>query len=176
MNEILLDFAGRQADAGATQLPETYRQLAVNARFFLETRKAGGPVAAALDGLRDFRLNLRKGRVVFVPAQGAEVSVRAQVIGTYSDDGSWMWAWGHPDVPLRMQQAAWAVQQFGERQEIEELLSRGGPVDAAGLAEFQAICAYISDADGVFMGPHGAGGQVALCYYLTDRIDTLLGA
>jgi len=176
MNEILLEFAGRQADAGATQLPETYRQLAVNAAFFLKTRTAGSAVAAQLQDLSDFRLNLKKGRIVFVPAQGPEIAAQAQVIGTYSDDGSWMWAWGHPDVPVEMQQAAWAVQQFGERQEIEVLLSRGGPLDAAQLAEFQAICAYISDANGVFMGPHGAGGQVAVCYYLDDQLNGLLGA
>ncbi|MDD9727000.1 hypothetical protein PVV74_16180 [Roseovarius sp. SK2] len=175
MNEILLEFAGRQADAGATQLPESYRQLAVNAGFFLKTRMAGGRFTPPRDGSSAFRLNLKKGRIVFFPDGGQETAAQAQVIGTYSDDGSWMWAWGHPDVPLPMQQAAWAVQQFGERQEIEDLLSRGGPVDAARLAEFQAICAYISDADGVFMGPHGAGGQVAVCYYLGDQLTGLLG-
>jgi hypothetical protein len=175
MNEILLEFAGRQADAGATQLPETYRQLAVNAEFFLKTRTAGSAVAAQLQDLSDFRLDLKKGRIVFVPAQGPEIAAQAQVIGTYSDDGSWMWAWGHPDVPVEIQQAAWAVQQFGERQEIDVLLSRGGPLDAARLAEYQAICAYISDANGVFMGPHGAGGQVAVCYYLDDQLNGLLG-
>lgn len=176
MNEILLEFAGRQADAGATQLPETYRQLAVNAEFFLKTRTAGSAVAAQLQDLSDFRLNLKKGRIVFVPSQGPEIAAQAQVVGTYSDDGSWMWAWGHPDVPVEMQQAAWAVQQFGERQEIEDLLSRGGSVDAERVAEFRAICAYISDANGVFMGPHGAGGQVAVCYYLDDQLNGLLGA
>jgi len=176
MNEILLEFAGRQADAGATQLPESYRQLAVNAGFFLQTRMAGDAIADQLPDVAEFRLNLKKGRIVFVLPDGQEVPAQAQVIGTYSDDGSWMWAWGHPDVPVEMQQAAWAVQQFGERQEIEDLLSRGGPVDAARLAEFQAICAYISDADGVFLGAHGAGGKVAVCYYLRDQLEGLLGA
>ena len=170
MNEILLEFAGRQADAGATALPESYRQLAVNAEFFLKTRMAGNDLAGRLEQVRDFRLNLKKGRVVFAFEDAPESGAEAQVIGTYSDDGSWMWGWGHPDVPDGMQQAAWAVQQFGERQEIEELLSRGGPVDRVRLAQFQAICAYISDADGVFMGPHGAGGQVALCYYQNDQL------
>lgn len=176
MNEILLEFAGRQADAGASQLPESYKQLSVNAGFFLKTRMAGSALAGQLDAVSDFRLNLKKGRVVFAFDDTPEVSAQAQVIGTYSDDGSWMWGWGHPDVPVEMQQAAWAVQQFGERQEIEDLLSRGGPVDADRLAEYQAICAYISDADGVFMGPHGAGGQVCLCYYLNDQLKGLLGA
>ena len=45
MNEILLEFAGRMADAGATQLPESYKQLVVNAEFHLKTRMAGSELA-----------------------------------------------------------------------------------------------------------------------------------
>ncbi|MFN3209806.1 MAG: DUF6882 domain-containing protein [Roseovarius sp.] len=176
MNEILLEFAGRQADAGATRLPEDYRQLAVNAGFYLRTRMTGTASALSPAAVTDFRLNLKKGRIVFFMQDGSDLSAQAQVAGTWSDDGSWMWAWGHPDVPVPMQQAAWAVQQFGERQEIDELLGRGGPLDATRLAEYQAICAYISQADGVFMGSHGAGGQVAVCYYLDNQLDGLLPA
>ena len=99
----------------------------------------------------------------------------AQIACTYSDDGSWMWGWGHPEVPMPMQQAAWAVQQFGERQEIEELLTRGGPTDAARLDDYLAICAYISDADGVFIGEHGGGGKVCVCYYTNKQLKGLLG-
>ncbi len=176
MNEILLEFAGRMADAGAKQLPESYRQMAVNAQFFLKTRMAGSAVGKRLDQVSDYRLNLKKGRITLCIPDAPDVSGDAQVAGTYSDDGSWMWGWGHPDVPVRMQQAAWAVQQFGERQQIEELLSRGGPVDTARLQEYLAICAYISDADGVYLADHGAGGKVCVCYYLNDQLKGLLGA
>jgi hypothetical protein len=174
MNEILLEFAGRMADRGATQLPESYKQMATNAQLYLKPRMASDDLGKRLSAVSDYRMNLKKGRITFSFADGSDVSADAQFIGTYSDDGSWMWAWGHPDMPSPMQQAAWAVQQFGERQEIHELLSRGGPVSDAELAEYQAICAYISDADGVFMGPHGAGGRVCVCYYLNDQLKGLL--
>ena len=174
MNEILLEFAGRMADAGATQLPEDYRQLATNAQFHLKTRMAGSELGQKLDQGTDYRLNLKKRRLVLCFEDAPELSLEAQVAGTLSDDGSWMWGWGHPDVPKPMQQAAWAVQQFGERQEIEDLMSRGGPVDDTRLNEFLAICAYISDADGVFMGDHGGGGQVCVCYYQNDQLKGLL--
>ncbi len=175
MNEILLEFAGRMADAGATQLPESFRQLATNAQFHLKTRLAGSDTGKRLGEVSDYRLNIKKGRITLVFPDASEVSADAQIAGTYSDDGTWMWGWGHPDVEAAMQQAAWAVQQFGERQEIEELLSRGGPVDEARLNDFVAICAYISDADGVFLGAHGAGGKVCVCYYLNDQLKGLLG-
>ncbi|KMW59272.1 hypothetical protein AIOL_004253 [Candidatus Rhodobacter oscarellae] len=164
MNGVLLEFAGRMADQGATMLPESYAQLVANAQLFL------GPRMSGACKVLDFRLNLRKGRVVLAYEDGGEAAADAQVIGTYANDGSFMWGWGHPEVPEPMQAAAWAVQQFGDRQEIDALLTRGGPTDAARLAEYQAICAYISDADGVFIGDHGGGGQIAFCYYFGDQI------
>ncbi len=174
MNEILLEFAGRMADQGASQLPESYKQMATNAQFFLKTRMAGCDLGVRMGEVLDYRMNLKKGRITFNFEGGEDISADAQFIGTYSDDGSWMWAWGHPEMPNPMQQAAWAVQQFGERQEIGTLRSRGGPITEAELAEYQAICAYVSDADGVFMGPHGAGGQVCVCYYLNNQLKGLL--
>ena len=175
MNEILLEFAGRMADQGATQLPESFRQLVANAQMHLKPRMAGTDLGKRLDDVSDYRLNLKKGRLTLEFDDAPEVSADAQIAGTYSDDGTWMWGWGHPDAPTPMQQAAWAVQQFGERQEIEELLSRGGPVDEARLNDFLAICAYISNADGVYLGDHGAGGKVCVCYYLSNQLDGLLG-
>ena len=171
MNGILLEFAGRMADAGATQLPESYKQLTVNAHFFHKSRM-GSALNQSLDETTEFRLNTKKGRITFLT--NPEVSADAQIVGTYSDDGSFMWGWGHPEVPEPMQMAAWAVQQFGDRQEIEELLSRGGPTTPEQFEDYLAICAYISDADGVFVGDHGAGGKVCVCYYLGDQLKKAL--
>ena len=168
MNEILLEFAGRMADKGADRLPETFRQMAVNAKFFLGTRKDLGPVS-------DYSLNLKKGRVTFRFDDAPDVHADAQIAGTLSEDGSFMWGWGHPEVPENMQAAAWAVQQFGDRQEIEELLTRGGKSDPVRVDEYLAICAYISDADGVYLGDHGGGGKVCICYYLNDQLKKVLG-
>ncbi|MCP5072108.1 MAG: hypothetical protein GY947_02280 [Rhodobacteraceae bacterium] len=166
MNEMLIEFAARQADAGATQLPETFRQMAVNAQLFLKPRMSGCEVGTNLDKITDFNLNLKRGRITFSFEDRADVTATVQVAGTYSADGSYMWGWGHPSIPEPLQAAAWAVQQFGERQEIEEMLSRGGVTDPKLLDDYLAIAAYISNADGVFVGDHGGGGKVCVCYYL----------
>lgn len=175
MNGILLEFAGRQADAGATVLPESFKQLTVNAALFLKPRMASCALGKRLGDVVEHRLNLKKGRITFVFADGEEVVADAQIAGTYSDDGSYMWAWGHPETPEKMQHAAWAVQQFGDRQEIEELLTRGGPTDATLLDNYLSVAAYISNADGVYLGDHGGGGKVCVCYYLSNQLDGLLG-
>jgi hypothetical protein len=176
MNGLLLEFAGRQADAGATSLPETFRQMAVNAQFFLKTRMAGCDVGKRIFAVSDYALDLKKGQLTLKFADGDAVVADVQIAGTYSNDGSYMWAWGHPDTPEPLQQAAWAVQQFGERQQIEELLTRGGATDRARLDEYLAIAAYISDADGVYLGDHGGGGYVCVCYYLNDQLKGLIAA
>ncbi len=175
MNELLVEFAARQADASATQLPETYRQMVVNAQFFLKTRMASCKVGKNLDKVTDFNLNLKRERVTFSFKGGPDVTADVQVAGTYSEDGSYMWGWGHPSIPEPLQQAAWAVQQFGDRQEIEELLTRGGKTDGEMLDEYLAVAAYISDADGVFIGDHGSGGKVCVCYYLNNQLREVLG-
>ncbi|MEM7439900.1 MAG: DUF6882 domain-containing protein [Pseudomonadota bacterium] len=169
MNNILLEFAGRMADRGATQLPESFGQIATDAKLFLGGR------ADKVGAATDFRLNARKGRVSLIRADRSEVAADVQIAGTLSNDGSWMWAWGHPDVEEHLQAAAWAVRQFGERQEIEELMTRGGATAPDRVDAYLAICAYISNANGVFMGDHGAGGKVALVYYLDKQLDGLLG-
>ena len=111
MNGILLEFAGRMADAGATQLPESYKQLCVNAQFFLGGRMSGS-LGENVKSAKDYKLNLRKSRITIDLPDGTELAADAQIIGTLSDDGSFMWGWGHPEVPEPMQAAAWAVQQF----------------------------------------------------------------
>lgn len=169
MNGVLLEFAGRMADSGATQLPESYKQLIVNAQLFFKGRMSGG-LGVRLSDVTDYRLTLRKGRMTLMFADGEDVSTDAQIIGTLSNDGSFMWGWGHPEVPEPMQAAAWAVQQFGDRQEIEELLTRGGPTTPERLDEYLAICAYISDANAVFVGDHGEGGKVCVALYTDNQI------
>lgn len=166
MNEYLLEFAGRQADAGATSLPETFKQMAVNAQFFLKNRMAGCSVGKRIDAVTDFDLNLKKGSITFHFEGGESVKASIQIAGTLANDGSYMWAWGHPDVPEMLQQAAWAVQQFGDRQQVEELLTRGGDMPRDTVDDFLAIAAYIADASGVFLGDHGGGGKVCVLYFL----------
>ncbi len=173
MNGLLLEFAGRMADSGARQLPENFQQLAVNAQFFVKTRMAGSDLGKALGLVKNYRLNLKKGRITLEFETRPDISADAQIAGTYSDDGTFMWGWSHPEVPEPMQAAAWAVQQFGDRQEIEQLLTRGGQTDAGLLDKYLAICAYISNADGVFLGDHGGGGKVCVCIYQGDQLKAL---
>jgi len=159
MRDFLTEYANRMADAGASAMPRNYKRLVRAGRAHLRE-------AAAFDreAVTGFALDLETG-VLTLDMGRAEVRVEAQVVGTWSDEGSFMWGWGHPSVPAPLQQAAWAAQRFGERQGIEELLTRGGDTREAQVAEFCAITAYLANADGVFIGDHGGGGKVCCVWF-----------
>lgn len=147
------------ADAGASTMPRNFKRLVRAARA--HQRSAQGLDRAGVTG---FALDLGTG--VLTPETGAaRREVMAQVVGTWSDEGTFMWGWGHPSVPVAQQQAAWAAQRFGERQGIEELLSRGGAADAPMVEDWCAIVAYLADADGVFVGDHGGGVKVCCVWF-----------
>ena len=166
MRDFLTEFVNRKADEGVKKIPGNYRKLAREARAFMKTQQAGG-LAARMDEVTGFELDMERG--VLVLTLGAEQhEVAAQVVGTYSDEGTFMWGWGHPSVPVTLQQAAWAVQRYGDRQLIDELLSRGGEVAAPQVEEYLAISAYLAHADGVFMGDHGGGGQVCAAWFTPE--------
>ena len=90
MNEILLEFAGRQADRGATALPESFKALSVNAGMFLKPRMAGCAVGKRLAEIEDYRLNLKKGRITLIFADGEKISTDAQITSTYSNNNTFI--------------------------------------------------------------------------------------
>ena len=130
MRDFLTEFVNRKADEGAKKIPGNYRKLTREARKYLDAVEARGGLAGRMEAVTGFELNMEKG-VLRLDLPDGSHEVATQVVGTYSDDGSFMWGWGHPSVPGPLQQAAWAVQRYGDRQLIDELLSRGGEMEEA---------------------------------------------
>ena len=165
MRDFLAEFVNRKADQGATSIPKNYKKLSREAKAYVAEIKDKNPVRDVVQ----FELDLETGDLELQFAEGEPLSVVAQVAGTFSDDGSFMWAWGHPSVPQPLQQAAWAAQRYGDRQEIEELLTRGGKVTRKKAEEYTAISAYLAHADGVFIGDHGGGGSVCAVWFYPEN-------
>ena len=165
MRDFLAEFVNRKADQGARSIPKTYKKLSREARAYVAEVKEKNPVPAPLG----FDLDLETGDLELKFEGAAPLKLVAQVAGTYSDDGSFMWGWGHPSVPQPLQQAAWAAQRYGDRQEIEELLSRGGEATARQVEEYTAIAAYLAHADGVFIGDHGGGGSICAVWFYPEN-------
>ena len=75
-----------------------------------------------------------------------------------------MWGWGHPSVPVPLQQAAWAVKRFADAQKITDLQERKVQTTPKRAADFAALTAFLSDASGVYVGDYGSG-QVHVVYF-----------
>ncbi|WP_299849044.1 DUF6882 domain-containing protein [uncultured Roseovarius sp.] len=165
MRDFLTEFVNRKADQGIKSIPKNYKKLSREAKAYVVEVKAKNVIADA----SAFELDMETGALELQFADGPPLSVVAQVAGTFSDDGSFMWGWGHPSVPQPLQQAAWAAQRYGDRQEIEELLTRGGEATRKKAEEYTAIAAYLAHADGVFIGDHGGGGSVCIVWFYPDN-------
>ncbi len=161
MRDFLAEFVNRKADQGVRSIPKNYKKLSREAKAYVAEVAETNAVPAA----SGFDLDLETGDLTLRFDGQPDLVLSAQVAGTFSDEGSFMWGWGHPSVPQPLQQAAWAAQRYGDRQEIEELLTRGGEATRKKAEEYTAIAAYLAHADGVFIGDHGGGGSVCLVWF-----------
>lgn len=165
MRDFLAEFVNRKADQGAKSIPANYKKLSREAKAYVTEIKEQNPVPDAVS----FELDLETGDLELQFAEGVPLNVVAQIAGTFSDDGTFMWGWGHPSVPQPLQQAAWAAQRYGERQEIDDLLTRGGKATRKKAEEYTAIAAYLAHADGVFIDDHGGGGLVCAVWFYPEN-------
>ena len=165
MRDFLAEFVNRKADQAVRKIPKTYKKLSREANAYVAGVKQKNPLPV----VSGFELDLETGSLVLRSEAQEALTLWAQVAGTFSDDGSFMWGWGHPSVPQPLQQAAWAAQRYGDRQEISELLTRGGKASRKQAEEYTAIAAYLAHADGVFIGDHGGGGSVCLVWFYPEN-------
>lgn len=165
MRDFLAEFVNRKADQGVRSIPKNYKKLSREAKAYV----AGVAEKNVVPAATGFDLDLETGDLMLRFEGQPDLALSAQVAGTFSDEGSFMWGWGHPSVPQPLQQAAWAAQRYGDRQEIEELLTRGGEATRKKAEEYTAIAAYLAHADGVFIGDHGGGGSVCLVWFYPEN-------
>jgi len=105
------------------------------------------------DKVEQWEIDPDQGTITFtLPSQIATGSV--QVIGTYSKDDpielrgktystTFMWAWGNPNVPKKLQVAAFAVKAWGEKMNRPLLTSQLVPADENAATTFMALGAKL---------------------------------
>lgn len=88
----------------------------------------------------------------------------AQVAGTYSGDGLFVWGWAHPSVPDAMRRAGQAMQRYARAHQMTDLLDRKTPATPIKARDYAAATALVSGADALFAGDYG-DGTVFVCTY-----------
>lgn len=101
-------------------------------------------------------VDLAAGILSFDFAEGRQVRVPVQVVGTYDqNDGSFLWGWDHPSVPPPLRRAAEAVREYGAAHDIDSFVQRKVACSEDQAWEFAAAAAHLDDAAGAYRGPSG---------------------
>ncbi|MGE0388190.1 MAG: DUF6882 domain-containing protein [Gammaproteobacteria bacterium] len=161
---ILDRLFGRRGSGGGGD----YRAQVERAREDLRAKTAGHDAAWGL-GESDWSLDQDDGRLVFTTPSGATATAEAQIIGTYNaGDGTWLWAWDHPDVAEPLRRHAQQLRDIGARHAWPRLTTRKFECTEDEAWELAALACLLCDAQGAYRGPAGAVhvfmtfGEVAL--------------
>ncbi len=117
---------------------------------------------AAIDALLrfeecDWEVDQEEGTITFAREDGMHASAPVQIIGTFNeDDGTWLWAWGHPSVEEDLRRDAEAVHQYGLERQILPFITRKLSCDQSDCWEFTAVATKFCNAQGAYRGPAGA--------------------
>jgi hypothetical protein len=101
--------------------------------------------------------------MVFSTLGSPTVTAVVQIIGTYNTaDGTWLWAWDHPDVLPTLRQHAQHVRAYGERHGLPQLTTRKFSCTEQEAWAFTAVACKLCNAQGAY---RGATGDV--CVFMT---------
>lgn len=101
--------------------------------------------------------DLDAGTITFIDdTRRQKIVAPLQIVGTLNtNDGTWLWGWDHPSVPVPLAQAADQVRQFGERHGLEALTTRKIIASEDDAWTFTALACHLIADQGVYRGPTG---------------------
>ncbi|PVX28187.1 DUF6882 domain-containing protein [Sphingomonas pokkalii] len=103
----------------------------------------------------DWDLDLVQGVIRFIGRAHA-YSAPVQVIGTYNMlDGTFLWGWDHPSVPVALGADARLARQFGKRNRLPLFTTRKVACTEQQAWQFTAVALYLSDAGGAYRARSG---------------------
>ena len=153
----------------------SHAQVAPEPNGDLETRMAESPEQAILKAVDELQLktdfhketwgidsaawdvDLDRGTISFHNDKGWLILATVQVIGTYDrSDGTFMWGWDHPSVPVHAADTAKTVRLFGERHERPDLTERLVYASEDEAWQYTALAAHLAGDSGAYRGDAGS--------------------
>lgn len=97
--------------------------------------------------------------VLWFSSPGLLVTTRVQLVGTYNgEDGSWIWGWNYPSVPLDLGRDAGLVRAFGERHGLARYTTTEIRCTEEEAWQFTALACHLAEGSGAYRGPSGEVG------------------
>ncbi len=124
-------------------------------------------IAASLEGLRmatqahqtvwhlgterNWNIDQDEGTIVFTFEDGSVATAPVQIVGTYdANDGSFLWGWEHPSVLQQLQQNANQVKEFGELNQVADLVTHKIYCTQERAWEYTALAMRLSESSGAY--------------------------
>jgi hypothetical protein len=134
-----------------TSTPE--QQFLAQALAQLQAQTASHSASWGLGSEAQWNLDMATGTLRFTFADGRVLNAPVQVIGTYNTkDGSFLWGWDHPSVPLSLRRAAQRVHDYGLAHGIERFTERSLECTQDQAWELTAAAAQLDGAAGAYRG------------------------
>lgn len=97
----------------------------------------------------------KKGLIRFNFSNGKVVTAPVQIIGTYADNGTFMWSWDHPSVEAALNKHASLVKQFGKKHKLRTLLIRTVKISEKDAWKYTALAMRLGNASGAYRAKSG---------------------
>jgi hypothetical protein len=151
----MVRILGRMFGGGTAGGPDRYRLLVAQSQEELRLKTVGHDRLWGL-GEADWSLDQHTGLIVFSTPDGPTATAAAQIIGTYNPtEGTWRWAWDHPDVLPTLRQHAQHVRAYGERHGLPRLTTRTLACTEQEAWAFTAVACKLCNAQGAYRGVTG---------------------
>lgn len=102
---------------------------------------------------KSWDVNLGTGIISFI-FPDKKVTANVQIVGSLHN-GTFMWAWEHPSVPLAYQSASLLAKKWGEENGLTEYTTHVVPADESKAWDFTAVAARLSNATGTYSAKTG---------------------
>lgn len=104
----------------------------------------------------DWNVDLDGGTLMFTASGGTVATCDVQIIGTRNtEDGSWMWGWKHPSVPVPLQRHARVVREYGAKHNDRWLTVQMLEMPEDKAWQLTALACKLNEAQGAYRGPVG---------------------
>lgn len=111
----------------------------------------------------DWSIDLQARRIHFSAEGFPPASAAIQIIGSLNPkDGTWLWGWDHPSVPVHLRAAAETCRRYGEAWALTDFQSRKVACTPARAWDYAAIARRLHGQDGAFCA--AADADVYLTY------------
>ena len=102
----------------------TYKELSIFSKARSKRKIEENIFNRLIIECEEFELDLDQSRIKWIISSETCIEYFCQIVGTRTNDGQFMWAWGHPSVPGKSRKAAEKVQIFGNKHNLIKLISK----------------------------------------------------